>query len=733
MIPLALVIFSMLFYNPRRSLPSAHSQTQNLLLLGFLLSLLFSSFFSQSFIDSWEILNRWLAAISLIFLWPFINRKNSVFIVASLVIAVGTLLSLISLILPLVNYSPPISDSYTFLSLINGHNQLSNYLVISIPLTLSLYLQNPKSYRYLLLPLLIMLLAFIATLARGAWVIMLLYPLIYLFVYPEGLATIRRLLLPFFMISLVVAVLLFINYKTEIVSSAPVRVRSFSNITKQPLNLNCRLDYFKEAVNRFKSYPLTGTGLGTYEFIGETAGYTVFAHNFHLQLLSETGLISTLLFGIILLHFFVQLYSKARSNPHPIYKAIFVSLGLSLFYSMIDFGWNYWVIFLTVLTLLLVSTSEAKTPSKNSPARYAHALTSGVILFQIGLVIIKVAAGATSYYYQNKALAAVSSDPNQAAKLYSLSLDLYPYNREAFYNSLKFFDQNDSDRAELVTSKWVRLDKGNGNTYQHLAERAYKNNDLPSSLRYLLLAIDSPFQPTINFPFIFELLGKAKNDSYASLQGSAEVISALDRKFNGSFLSNFYYNDYLVTYSMIEGLTDSPYFHELNSQYQSLIYYHSAVGQIYRDSNDWNLIAQYCQKVTWPEEPKRICSQLQTYSSFFLNQQNITALEEQINQLEPGRLLLPDKKELSLRLTALMYQEKAKLYQQSGNSQSEIAAMLDAINTHPQLASIQLRLIHRYHTLNEEEKSTELLNDCVERFGLICNQWYSDYLSRVSN
>jgi O-antigen ligase len=80
-----------------------------------------------------------------------------------------------------------------------------------------------------------------------------------------------------------------------------------SHMSQAPEQVTGRTDIWKNSVEIIKSFPLLGTGAGTFEYVyplyehGEIDGYVNYVHNDYLQLLVEQGVIGFLLLGMAVL------------------------------------------------------------------------------------------------------------------------------------------------------------------------------------------------------------------------------------------------------------------------------------------------------------------------------------------------------------------------------------------------------------------------------------------------
>ena len=120
--------------------------------------------------------------------------------------------------------------------------------------------------------------------------------------------------------------------------------RNFTNLHQQSLNFKTRLNYYSQAFLRLELNPIWGTGLNTYTNswgeINQPGGVTSYTHNFLLQILTETGIFSALVFTTILIYVTFQLFITTRNHPNSTNTGVFVAVILSFLYSTYDFNLN---------------------------------------------------------------------------------------------------------------------------------------------------------------------------------------------------------------------------------------------------------------------------------------------------------------------------------------------------------------------------------------------------------
>jgi len=99
--------------------------------------------------------------------------------------------------------------------------------------------------------------------------------------------------------------------------------------------------YWTQAIKGFLDKPVFGYGLGTFglvsqKFQNQPPQYSLYAHNFYLQWIAETGLLGALVLIIISWQIIKNLNLKTRAN-----QTVFLILLASTTESAFDYGWQF--------------------------------------------------------------------------------------------------------------------------------------------------------------------------------------------------------------------------------------------------------------------------------------------------------------------------------------------------------------------------------------------------------
>lgn len=264
---------------------------------------------------------------------------------AAVLICVTFLLSLVSVYNTFfLHYVNRETQGVSFFWVYFGHNHLSALLLFAIPLTF--YFQEifwPKKILRLAILLVQAFLFFslIFTFARLSFVSLLtaFASSVVLF----RLVSRKKMVAVFLTIALIL---------TLILGGSLTQVRKFG-VYKQELTNKERLIYWRQAWENFLKHPLTGSGLDTFRFVGKasekTKQKTYYAHNFFLQMLSDTGILGFfsslgLIFSALWLGF-KRVREKWQTKEGFLLSMFWLGLLASTLNSLVDFDWQLPTVF----------------------------------------------------------------------------------------------------------------------------------------------------------------------------------------------------------------------------------------------------------------------------------------------------------------------------------------------------------------------------------------------------
>lgn len=200
------------------------------------------------------------------------------------------------------------------------------------------------------------------------------------------------------------------------------------NVQQKLQNASDRIVFVKDGLKIFADNFLLGIGGGGWSDVYQK--YQSFqytsreAHNFYIQIMTETGILGTLvLTGIVIyiVRSFVLAVKSKNNDIIPIYMGMFMILG----HAWLDFDLSYAA--LSFLLWSLVGMGSQKDNLK------AWKLNENVLLkFVFALAGVMIIWASTSMFvgmsYGNRAAKLVNSDTNKAIPMYEKAMSLDKYN-----------------------------------------------------------------------------------------------------------------------------------------------------------------------------------------------------------------------------------------------------------------------------------------------------------------
>ena len=705
-----------------------------ILLLSLQLFLFFvSTFFSTNIIQSSYSLMRWMAVITTLII---LSEQADLFTTKVLSVCVqflGTVYSLIFLATLVFKINPP--DYLNTVRLAGEHHQLASLLVVSIPLILSNLLSKKTGkgiIRFSKIALVINLVALVFTFARGAWLTLALIPLLLLVIKKRSVSFLGKyrwaIVLSCFLVVLVVVLGLINDFKQpdEIQRTA----RSFTNLHQQSLNFKTRLGYYSQALVRFKQSPVWGTGLNTYTSgLGEISppgGVTNYTHNFLLQILTETGIFSAIIFSTILIYVVYRLFEVAKKSPNSVNIGVFLAFTLSLFYSFYDFNLNTSLVFLVIFCL---AVSVIGSPDDKRGWR------GGFLLLSFSTLGLFIAAGLLStVFYVKAGQLKVGANHKMASEFYLKSLEIFPFNNNYFKETIDYLDDHLPEKNEVVIKKWLRLNHNNGEMYDFLANRSLDNGDANTALKYINTVLRLEYEPVVSSKTIQKMLKAVDEPEQAVI--NPELV-----KFVGLFDSfslgqpNIYFSWPVVSsyYNMVVDLGSNPNLRAFSLQEQRLVLSSALKGCFILDTNVIDNSGQVIglldrlmvldlgnkQYVLY----KRVLAGLVSFGS-------LPEIDRLITELEPRRQESSTPSNINYLLSQL-YMAKSRHYQLINRQGEELKYVDKAIKVSPLTGSLRIYKINRLRDLGLIEESDQALEECMIEINPLCRRWYLDYLNKL--
>lgn len=262
------------------------------------------------------------------------------------VIAAGALAG-VSVFIPWVRSSLP---SMNLVSLRYGHSHLADLLVFAAPAWFGYAVKRMRQQPVRVAALAVYFLTLLVTLARGAWLIVFGY-VVYLCITGSTAIqnkVIKQTVVFFSAILFLLCVGSALYFATGRSDRGMVRIF-------RPQTILSRFEYWRQAIEAFRSRPLIGYGPGTFSLVStrlQTARgiSSWYAHSEPLQIAAEMGVLGLVAFVWLVVAHGAKLYSKMKQGP-PISAAprlILESVVMVALYGSYEFVLDYFVLWALV-------------------------------------------------------------------------------------------------------------------------------------------------------------------------------------------------------------------------------------------------------------------------------------------------------------------------------------------------------------------------------------------------
>ncbi|KKS98404.1 MAG: hypothetical protein UV73_C0002G0118 [Candidatus Gottesmanbacteria bacterium GW2011_GWA2_43_14] len=273
----------------------------------------------------------------------------------------------------------------------------------------------------------------------------------------------------------------------------------------KPFRFEQRTGYFLQSLSGFRQSPLIGNGPDTFRYISQKyqtqpLSWSWYAHNFILQLLSDTGLIGVLLF-VLFLCISLQLFLRSFfSGPgsRQVLTALTV-LFVSLMHNLMDYDWQFLSLMLYFLIFLALVVPKGKKFQIRLPLFFILLLlTAGTV----GSLVLPT----TEKRMQNAEKLIDKGDFDGARKVLSDGLIWDGSNRELYLKSAEiYWMRGYADMAHVLLSRAIELNMLDSESllkkdylyYISQAEDAF-NQDNPDKA-YAYLSISTRLCPVFHF------------------------------------------------------------------------------------------------------------------------------------------------------------------------------------------------------------------------------------------
>lgn len=317
-----------------------------LLLISFFLSF----GISVNRLASLEEILRYIMYLSLpiiIFKWSRSQKEISWLLITIFIIStIVSLIGVIPVFWDLIKSSTSVNlENIMVVSTFYRNNDLAGYLLLSTPLSLSLFFILDKSILKYIIGCMaaIQLGTIILTNSRGAW-LSIVIPLILMF-FLHGIKIIRANIKSLIIFSSIIIFFVLLNFHRFFTRFLSI----FTIPTGTENSINWRESLLRGTFRIFTDHPLLGSGINTFSSIfgyyQERAGfYSINPHCYYLQLLAETGIIGFISFMVLIFVILILCIKNIKYSVDPILKGIsiglFCSILSSLFHISVDIDWS---------------------------------------------------------------------------------------------------------------------------------------------------------------------------------------------------------------------------------------------------------------------------------------------------------------------------------------------------------------------------------------------------------
>ncbi|PIS09554.1 hypothetical protein COT75_00900 [Candidatus Beckwithbacteria bacterium CG10_big_fil_rev_8_21_14_0_10_34_10] len=376
-----------------------------------------------------------------------------------------------------------------------GHNHLVDFLVLSFPLSLFLFLKEENRVKkglFFLLNL-IYLAGFILSFSRGGFLLLLFIAGCFFLKLKKTETSFFKKISLKYVLFLGVFVFLLISlslFSSLFLEENQIRSEFFQKFTRSPSHQS-RLEYWHQSFLSFKEKPIFGWGLDNFRYLSkkyqsQSHFWSWYSHNHFLQLFSETGFLGGLCFlGLILLSL-KRIFLTSVKDEFNLNWALKISVLASILQSLFDFNWQFSSVFLlfwVILGFLIKDSEESRETKEYLPKLKPYFLMFFVfIAFLIFLTSFLELKG--SFYYFKAREYEENNQFTKASFYYEKVLTSWPFKLERWKKIIEYYqDQGDLDKALAVSQKLGLKEPLNGDNYLVLGDLYFEKNDFLKAIQ----------------------------------------------------------------------------------------------------------------------------------------------------------------------------------------------------------------------------------------------------------
>ena len=508
-----------------------------------------SAFFSKDISQTiWEIL-RTASFLALFFaVYNLVRKKKYVQFFLLVSLAILCTLLVVKDMYYFFSWARPEEGRY-FTGSFFWHNQMAGFLVILIPLMVSLFLATRQLYYkfFLFLSILILIIGIVLTQSRGGWlsllVVLMLFALIYLRRMKSAIKPISILAVLFFIALLLLQPTGVIDKAKSIKEELFLETRSVSG--------NLRATVWKGAFNMISDNPVFGVGHGAF---GEAFHkyqqapwlYARNTHNHYLEYLAETGIVGFLLFILIILSAIFTVF-RARNEitdeaKHPLLVGTVAALFGSGVHAFVDTDWArvslysiFWILMAVVLASLIKKEKILEVVGVKKTVYL-------FLFFPLGFALI-LGISNRSYEMARKNLEEGNVQEAETNILKAIQFNPYDFSSQLLYGQVKEI-QKRPEGAKNIYHKATSLSFFNSEPLYRIGLIEFEKENYKSAKQWFEKAVKlNPY----SHPKLYEGL----SDSHLKLGDTKEARNTLKRAVEIAFPLNKSFRgfEYLYDYT----------------------------------------------------------------------------------------------------------------------------------------------------------------------------------------
>lgn len=665
----------------------------------------------------------------------------------------GLILCLLSFYF-LISKQPPPFSSMNILYANFGHNHLVDYLIFSLPISLGLFFMQEQRLGKLFFLVInfILTLGFIFSFSRLGIFIAILEFILFIALWRKSYlthdknpSTVVRLSIVCLISMLALVGLVMIGGFYHL---GPEKVSFLNNnILKKAIRdipWSIRWDYIAQAWQGIKERPLLGWGLDNFRYVSAKfqspgGGWSWYTHNHYLEMFTELGIIGGLpfliLIGLIILTAIRKVLTIAfRNRSADIEITLIIGLLTSAIYSFFDYGWQFPSVFLVFwviagyLANLKCQNSNVKATCKMSKL---HFLVSwpiailGFILFAIGLLEFS-----SNIFFFQALTAKAKEEPQQAEKLYQLSIKVWPFKLEKYQGLVKLYQEDKLDNKYLVLlNQLVKLEPLNDGNLKLLA-KYYENKDTDKSINYYWQGI--LLNPVGNEASYYKLIDILANQKEKNLPQLYQLLEMLEKaKGKDCILKCLGFENEVKIENILLQMIKDEGFNQLTNIQQARVYYWLVV--LTASKQDWLTNIDWLEKAVDLDtlmEYEMLLDDLTVVQRIDENYQN--KKYQEIERLVPQIIFDNTKTSFYQKfyISDAYYFLAAALFDQ-GKLDKALEYWQQSLTINPWSDKAYLGLASYYQQIKDFDQKKQILQQCIE-----INSWSKEcqkQLTDISN